>query len=231
MVKDKINGEILLLKLTIPSNESDRSQILNYLDLMNINRSTLFPDLSGSAEYCNYLLSSEAKDDCKKSKKKDKLEKISLKMKDLSVSVFLQAGDFYLKGAQELFKKPLLMYPAAILAHFSIECLLKACCIWVNNEFYRTHELEILTKELHSKGFVFDQSELNALKKINTFFHFRYLMDDSSYIKINDILKDINDTHMGLHVLPGDIGTNDLETVLGIYKTICNLMPKEMSPL
>lgn len=60
-VKDKINGEVLLLKLTVPSDK--RSQILNQLNLMNINRSTLFPDLSGSSEYCNYLLNNEVKDD------------------------------------------------------------------------------------------------------------------------------------------------------------------------
>jgi len=59
--KDKISDETLLLKLTIPSNE--RPQMLEQLDLMNINKSTLFPDLSGSAEYCNYLLNKKVNDD------------------------------------------------------------------------------------------------------------------------------------------------------------------------
>lgn len=47
----------------VPSNENERSHILNQLNLMNINSSTLFPDLSGSAKHCNYLLNKKVKDD------------------------------------------------------------------------------------------------------------------------------------------------------------------------
>ena len=50
--------ELFLLKITIPS--SERQRVLEQLDLMNINQSTLFPDLSGSAEYSNYLLKERA---------------------------------------------------------------------------------------------------------------------------------------------------------------------------
>jgi hypothetical protein len=46
--------EIFLLKITIPS--SQKQPILEQLNLMNINKATLFPDLNGSAEHCNYLL-------------------------------------------------------------------------------------------------------------------------------------------------------------------------------
>jgi len=52
--RDQIAGEILLLKITIPPKE--RSHVLEQLDLMNINEVTLFPDVDGSAKYCNYLL-------------------------------------------------------------------------------------------------------------------------------------------------------------------------------
>lgn len=52
--KDEIAEELFLLKITIPDKE--RCLILEHLDLMNINKSTLFPDLGGSAEYSNYLL-------------------------------------------------------------------------------------------------------------------------------------------------------------------------------
>ena len=43
-----------LHKIIIPN--SERSKILRSLDLMNINESTLFPDVSGSAQHTNYLL-------------------------------------------------------------------------------------------------------------------------------------------------------------------------------
>lgn len=49
--------EILLLKITLPN--SERKTILQKCDLMNINRQTLFPDLTGASEYCNYLISSK----------------------------------------------------------------------------------------------------------------------------------------------------------------------------
>lgn len=52
--KDYIGKEILYYKIIIPSNE--RAMILAHLNLMNINESTLFPDLGGAASYCNYLL-------------------------------------------------------------------------------------------------------------------------------------------------------------------------------
>lgn len=52
--KDYIDKEILYYKIILPSNE--RSTILNHLNLMNINESTLFPDLGGAASFSNYLL-------------------------------------------------------------------------------------------------------------------------------------------------------------------------------
>ena len=52
--KDNIGKEIVYYKIIIPS--SERTMILNHLNLMNINESTLFPDLGGAASYSNYLL-------------------------------------------------------------------------------------------------------------------------------------------------------------------------------
>ncbi len=57
---DKVAEEIFLLKITIPDQE--RQNILKQLDLMNINESTLFPDLGGSSEYSNYLLEGMAEE-------------------------------------------------------------------------------------------------------------------------------------------------------------------------
>lgn len=51
---ENIGDEILHLKILI--RETERNKILEHLDLMNINESTLFPDLNGAAAYCNYLL-------------------------------------------------------------------------------------------------------------------------------------------------------------------------------
>jgi hypothetical protein len=51
---------IALVKLVIPGDQQDRLDILRALNRMNINRSTLFPDVSGSAQFCNMrLLDSE----------------------------------------------------------------------------------------------------------------------------------------------------------------------------
>ncbi|MFW2571941.1 FRG domain-containing protein [Legionella sp. 29fVS95] len=54
----EIGNEILHLKILIP--ESEREVILEHLNLMNINELTLFPDLNGAANYCNYLLNKES---------------------------------------------------------------------------------------------------------------------------------------------------------------------------
>jgi len=47
-------GAMELIKITMPN--KDISDCLRYLNRMNINNSTLFPDLSGASEYCNKKL-------------------------------------------------------------------------------------------------------------------------------------------------------------------------------
>jgi hypothetical protein len=47
---------IALVKLVIPGDQQDRVDVLRALNRMNINRSTLFPDVSGSAQFCNMRL-------------------------------------------------------------------------------------------------------------------------------------------------------------------------------
>ncbi|MNR47557.1 hypothetical protein D3C85_1666730 [compost metagenome] len=44
-------GEMSLIKIIIPN--SGIQDCLRYLNRMNINHSTLFPDLSGASDYCN----------------------------------------------------------------------------------------------------------------------------------------------------------------------------------
>jgi hypothetical protein len=45
----------ILQKFTIPTSEEDRFECLRFLDHMNINRASLFPDLDGAAQYVNDL--------------------------------------------------------------------------------------------------------------------------------------------------------------------------------
>ena len=51
------NNEVVLLKMYIP--DSDRIECLKALNRMNINHSTLFPDLFGAAKYVNRRLEVE----------------------------------------------------------------------------------------------------------------------------------------------------------------------------
>lgn len=53
--KEKRHPQFYLQKFTIPNNDKDRIDCLRFLDQMNINRSTLFPDLDGIAKYVNDL--------------------------------------------------------------------------------------------------------------------------------------------------------------------------------
>ena len=45
---------IILFCITIP--DKDREELLRFLNKMNINNLTLFPDLIGAAQYCNCML-------------------------------------------------------------------------------------------------------------------------------------------------------------------------------
>lgn len=55
----KETGTVFLARILIPRTEKDFA--LDSLDKMNINEFTLFPDLSGSAKYANYVVNRNAK--------------------------------------------------------------------------------------------------------------------------------------------------------------------------
>jgi hypothetical protein len=48
-----------LVKIVVPEKASDRFEILRTLNRMNINHRSLFPDVEGSARFCNMRLSVE----------------------------------------------------------------------------------------------------------------------------------------------------------------------------
>lgn len=53
--KGNLHPRAILVKFIIPSDAKDRVECLRYLDHMNINRASLFPDLDGAARYINDL--------------------------------------------------------------------------------------------------------------------------------------------------------------------------------
>ncbi len=50
-------AELYLLKIKISSESDDRDECLRFLNHMNVNYKTLFPDIYGSANHCNLALS------------------------------------------------------------------------------------------------------------------------------------------------------------------------------
>jgi hypothetical protein len=51
------HGSAALVKIVVPDGKGDRFGILRALNRMNINHRSLFPDISGSAGFCNMRLS------------------------------------------------------------------------------------------------------------------------------------------------------------------------------
>ena len=49
----EIDSNWILLKINIKTDKNDRKQILKKLNRMNINHSTLFPDIEGASLYAN----------------------------------------------------------------------------------------------------------------------------------------------------------------------------------
>ncbi len=54
--KDEMTKSVLV-KVIIPEQKGDRFEVLRALNRMNINHRSLFPDIGGSAEFCNMRLS------------------------------------------------------------------------------------------------------------------------------------------------------------------------------
>jgi len=51
------NRDKALIKIIVPEDRGDRFEILTTLNRMNINHRSLFPDIEGSARFCNMRLS------------------------------------------------------------------------------------------------------------------------------------------------------------------------------
>jgi hypothetical protein len=53
------SGNVALVRIVVPEGKGDRFEILRALNRMNINHRSLFPDISGSAGFCNMRISVE----------------------------------------------------------------------------------------------------------------------------------------------------------------------------
>lgn len=53
--RGNLHPKMILEKFIIPNRKKDRFECLRFLDYMNINRTSLFPDLDGAAQYVNDL--------------------------------------------------------------------------------------------------------------------------------------------------------------------------------
>jgi len=160
-----------------------------------------------------------------------KVIKVDHNLKSGEAKLWIQEGKYCLEAAVHLFKSsPFFMFPAATLCHHGIELLLKACSIWDKCEYYKSHELLYIANQV---GFLeLTEEYKNLLTKIDTFFFFRYPMNEDDYSRIEETLIDINDKiGPDIQVKPGEIGTDDLEKVLKFHCFLIESMPDDLYSL
>lgn len=137
---------------------------------------------------------------------------------------FIQEGDRFLGSAQCLFRANVcFMSQAAVFCHQGIELILKGYLIWKVSEYPQKHKLLDIVNQM---SFLNPPQEyLNLLAKIDTFYFYRYPIDDHSFDRIEKILLSIKDETDGIQNLPGEIGTDDWEKVYKFYRYLVNSMP------
>lgn len=143
------------------------------------------------------------------------------------VEVLIQDGYWFLSSAEALFSNPFSMFAGAVLAHHGIELHLKACWIWESSVYSHTHELTAianLVSFLRSR----DRLTQNDLVLVNTFYDFRYPMDDATRNRIQRQLNNTNANIEGIPTLAGELSTFDWERVERLRKFIVARMPNEL---
>jgi HEPN domain-containing protein len=123
----------------------------------------------------------------------------------------VQSATDHMGAAVLLLKRSPSFYDAGgYLAHLSIELLLKALLLAIDDEFRGEHDLAKLVTHLQRRmpGFGFNQRGMEALRLANTFRELRYP----------------NRRH------PVEIGSDDVELLVGLYKAIIRALPPALLP-
>ncbi len=107
-------------------------------------------------------------------------------------------------------KSPLYYDAGGCLAHLSVELLLKTLLLAVDDQFPGEHDLVKLVAELqrHVPGFGFNSRGEEAIRVANTFRELKYP----------------NRRH------PIEIGTDDIDLLVSLYKAIMRGLPPELLP-
>lgn len=159
-----------------------------------------------------------------------KYEKIEPALQKQEVEAFLSRGDWCLGAAQLLFRaNAYFMFPAAVLCAHGIELLLKACQIWVNCEFSKTHKLVDVADNISFLKLTKQYKDI--LVKIDTFYSFRYPLNNESSQWMARKLEEIKDEIHGIPTLPGEVGTEDWLKVRQFRDFLIESMPDELYSL
>jgi len=147
---------------------------------------------------------------------------------------FIQQGDSYLVAAQCLFAQKkeyshpgYFIHPAVVLCHFGIELLLKACLSWENKKNTRGSEGHNLMDLAEKIEFInLNDENKYWLRQIHAAFYTRYpFIEDKDHQKSKEILDGIKEPVTNLQILPGEVGTDELNTTVRFYQVLVQLMP------
>jgi HEPN domain-containing protein len=158
--------------------------------------------------------------------RKKNILKIEPTEKILVINVLLQDGYLFLYSAKKLFSNPFSMLAGAVLSHHGIELILKACWIWDKNEYSQTHKLLHIVNQI--SFLKADKEKQDLITKINTFYHFRYPMEEKVRKEIQKQLDRINDNEHGIPTQAGELATYEWDKVQQVYSFIINSMPENL---
>jgi HEPN domain-containing protein len=160
---------------------------------------------------------------------KKKFIEVKPEEKESEVTVLIQDGFFFLCAAKELFNHPFHMFAGAVLSHHGIELTLKACWIWDKNKYIQTHNLVSIANRI---SFLKANKKMQDLiTKINTYYYFRYPMEEKTKNKIQKQLDRMGDKVHDIPTLAGELSTIEWEKVEEIYDFIVEAMPKDLYDL
>lgn len=161
--------------------------------------------------------------------KNKKIIKVKPAEQQLEISFLFQEGYFFLCSAESLFPHPLHMFAGAVLSHHGIELILKACWIWDKGEYSFTHKLAFIVNQI---SFLKPTKNIQDLiTKIDTYYHFRYPIENEVHSAIQRRLNRINDNEHGIPTLVGELSTYEWNYVNQLYNFIVDAMPANLRTL